>query len=218
MNISKLHFFLLALVVVSLGTVIGTTLWLKLTPQARQSNFTARPLEGLTSHGAVPEFSLVERSRKKITLAELRGKVWIADFIYTTCQDTCPLQTAEMAKLQEELHDNAGLKLVSFTVDPEHDTPAVLARYADHFKADATSWLFLTGDKDQIIRLIQEGFRLSAVPATDSGNDGNVFLHSPRFVLIDKEAQIRGYYDSRDPDALRRMRRDVATLLSNKKE
>jgi protein SCO1/2 len=147
-------------------------------------------------------------------LADLRGSIWIADFIYTTCQDTCPMQTAEMAQLQEEWKDRAGLKLVSFSVDPEKDTIAVLSRYADRYKADAQRWLFLTGAKEEISRLVQEGFRLSAVALPSDGNVGSVIMHSPRFVLIDKQAEIRGYYDSRDPQALQRLKADVATLIN----
>jgi protein SCO1 len=160
----------------------------------------------------VPEFSLIERSGKPITLADLRGAIWIADFIYTTCTDTCPLQSAEMARLQEQWKDKAGLKLVSFTVDPEKDTIQVLSSYADRYKADSQRWLFLTGAKGEITRLVQEGFRLSAIPAVNDGNADSVILHSPRFVLIDKQAQIRGYYDSRDSQAIDRLKADVATL------
>ena len=125
----------------------------------------ASPSKGWTRYGSVPEFSLVERSGKATTLADLRGAIWIADFIYTTCQDTCPLQSAEMAKLQEQWKDKAGLKLVSFSVDPEKDTTEVLASYADRYKADSQRWLFLTGAKEEISRLVQEGFRLSAIAA-----------------------------------------------------
>ena len=196
-----------------LGIALGTALWLKLAPQSQTHAWNPKPLEGLSHYGAVPDFSLIERSGKTTSLADLRRTVWIADFIYTSCTDTCPLQTAEMAKLQEELKDKAGIKLISFSVDPERDTPPVLSRYADRFKADANRWLFLTGGKEQIVRLAQEGFRLSAAPASSVGRDSEIIFHSTRFVLVDKEAQIRGYYDSRDADALQRLKRDVATLL-----
>jgi protein SCO1/2 len=161
----------------------------------------------------VPEFSLVERSGKAITLANLRGTIWVADFIYTNCTDTCPLQTAEMGKLQEEWNDKPGLKLVSFSVDPEKDTAEMLSRYADRYKADSQRWLFLTGAKAEITRLVQEGFKLSAVPVVDAGSSESVIMHSPRFVLIDRQAQIRGYYDSRDQQALERLKKDVAILI-----
>jgi protein SCO1/2 len=161
----------------------------------------------------VPEFSLIERSGKTTTLADLRGSIWVADFIYTTCQDTCPMQTTELAKLQEEWKDRAGLKLVSFSVDPEKDTPQVLSQYADRYRADSQRWLFLTGAREEIGRIVQEGFRLSAVSVANEGATESIVMHSPRFVLIDKQARIRGYYDSRDPQALQRLKNDVATLI-----
>ena len=216
MNLSKMHFLLLGASVISLGVVLGTLLWLKFTPRPAYLAWE-EPLEGLNRYGAVPDFALIERSGKRVSLSDLRGKIWIADFIYTTCKDTCPLQSAEMARLQDQWGDKP-IELVSFSVDPDRDTPEVLSRYARNFKADAERWLFLTGDKEQLSHLIQDGFRLSAAPVTESGSRDPVILHSPRFVLIDKQNQIRGYYDSRDPEALGRLRKDVLTLTSGKKE
>jgi protein SCO1 len=214
MNFSKARFLLLGVSVVSLGIILGTFFWLKLAPRPGLTGWDAKPLEGLQRYGSVPQFSLAERSGKTTTLADLRGSIWIADFIYTTCQDTCPMQTAAMAQLQEQWKDRAGLKLVSFSVDPEKDTTEVLSRYADRYKADAERWLFLTGAKEEISRLVQEGFRLSAVALSSDGNKDSVIMHSPRFVLIDKQAEIRGYYDSRDPQALQRLKNDLATLIN----
>ena len=214
MNFSKARLLLLGVSVLSLGIVLGTFFWLKLAPRPGLMGWDAKPLEGLQRYGSVPQFSLVERSGKATTLADLRGSIWIADFIYTTCQDTCPMQTAEMAQLQEQWKDKAGLKLVSFSVDPEKDTTAVLSRYADRYKADAQRWLFLTGAKEEISRLVQEGFRLSAVALSSDSNKDSVIMHSPRFVLIDKHGEIRGYYDSRDPQAMQRLKKDAASLMN----
>jgi protein SCO1/2 len=199
--------------VLSLGIILGTFFWLKLAPRPGLTGWGAKPLEGLSRYGTVPEFSLVERSGKPMTLANLRGTIWVADFIYTTCTDTCPLQTAEMGKLQEEWNDKPGLKLVSFSVDPEKDTAEVLSRYADRYRADSQRWLFLTGAKEEIGRLVQEGFKLSAVAVVNAGSSESVIMHSPRFVLIDRQAQIRGYYDSRDQQALERLKKDVSVLI-----
>ena len=218
MNLSKARFLLLGVAVIGSGLVLGTFLWLKLAPRPQAGGWNATPLEGLGRQGQVPEFSLTERSGKNIGLGALRGKIWIADFIYTSCTDTCPLQTAEMAKLQEQWSDRPELRLVSFTVDPARDTPQVLSGYADKFKADTERWLFLTGETEQIAQLIQAGFHLSAAPLTEDGTQASVILHSPRFVLVDREAQIRGYYDSRDGEAIKRLKADVATLLNRKKE
>src|SRR5918994_11865 len=211
MNNNKYRFIFLGVMIAGLGIIIGTALWIKLGPQPRVAGIQPNSLEGIRQYGSVPEFSLTERSGKQIGLAQLRGTIWIADFIYTSCEDTCPLQTTEMAKLQDELSVQKAVKLVSFSVDPEKDTPSVLSQYADRYKADVDRWLFLTGGQEEIKNLVQSGFRLSAATAaTGTG----VILHSPRFVLIDRQAQIRGYYDSRDRDALQRLRRDVAVLAN----
>jgi protein SCO1 len=212
MNSSKYRLVSLVVMVAGLGIIIGTILWIKLAPQPRLGGTQRNSLEGMSPpYGSVPQFSLTERSGKRIGLSELRGTIWIADFIYTNCEDTCPLQSAEMAKLQDELSAQKAVKLLSFSVDPAKDTPSVLSRYADRYKADADRWLFLTGAPEEIQNLVQNGFRLSA--ATTS-SDAGVILHSPRFVLIDRQAQIRGYYDSRDKEALERLRRDVAILAN----
>jgi protein SCO1 len=213
MNFSRARLLLLGIFVLSLGIVLGTFFWLKLAPRPGLSGWGVKPLEGLSRYGAVPEFSLVERSGKTVNLANLRGTIWVADFIYTTCTDTCPLQTAEMGKLQAEWSDKSGLKLISFSVDPEKDTAEVLSRYADRYKADSQRWLFLTGAKEEITRLVQEGFKLSAVPIVNAESSEGIIMHSPRFVLVDRQAQIRGYYDSRDQQALERLKKDVAILL-----
>ena len=214
MNFSKARFLLLGVSVLGLGIILGTFFWLKFAPRPGLTGWDAKPLEGLQRYGSVPQFSLVERSGKATTLADLRGSIWIADFIYTTCQDTCPMQTAEMAQLQEQWKDRSGLKLVSFSVDPEKDTTEVLSRYANRYKADAQRWLFLTGAKEEISRLVQEGFRLSAVALSSDSNKDSVIMHSPRFVLIDKHGEIRGYYDSRDPQAMQRLKKDAASLMN----
>jgi cytochrome oxidase Cu insertion factor (SCO1/SenC/PrrC family) len=216
MNHSRTSFILLATTVVALGIVTGTFLWLKLAPRPQPTHWNVSALEGLNNYGAVPQFTLVERTGKRSTLSDMRGKIWIADFIYTTCTDTCPMQSAAMAKLQKKFGHEADLQFVSFSVDPERDTPEVLARYAERFKASADRWLFLTGDKEQIARLMQQGFRLSAAAVTDPASSESIVIHSPRFVLIDRQSQIRGYYDSRDGAALERLNKDVATLLKDK--
>ena len=210
MNTNKYRFILLGLMVAAMGIVIGTFLWIKLAPQTRFGANQRSSLEGMNQYGSVPEFSLTERSGKTIGSEQLRGTIWIADFIYTDCQDTCPLQSAEMARLQDELSGQEVVKLLSFSVNPDTDTPSVLSQYADRFKASTDRWLFLTGGQEEIKNLIQNGFRLSVATAS---SDPGVILHSPRLVLIDRQAQIRGYYDSRDNEALQRLRRDVAILV-----
>ncbi|MGN6719831.1 MAG: SCO family protein, partial [Candidatus Binatia bacterium] len=137
-------------------------------------------------------------------------------FIYTKCTDTCPLQTADMAQLQDRWLKEKQIKLVSFSVDPEHDTPPVLSRYASRFKADPKRWLFLTGHRPEIVRLVENGFHLAVASASSRAHGGAVILHSPRFVLVDQQGQIRGYYDNSEPTAMQRLNQDVESLLNHK--
>lgn len=212
----KPHSLLWTALAIALSVILGTVAWTRLGEWPNQGGWDARPLEGLGDFGTVPDFSLIERSGKQIQLSDLRGKVWIANFIYTKCKDTCPLQSAEMAKLQSEMESRPELVFVSISVDPDHDTPDILSRYAGRFKADPARWLFLIGEKSTTYRLVQEGFRLSAVPAPDQdGKEDDIILHSSRFILVDNKARIRGYYDSNDTEALWRLRSDLKTLLDD---
>lgn len=211
MDTTKTRFLLLGLAVVGLGIVLGTGLWLRLGPQPRFGGSESE--DGVKLYGSVPDFSLTERNGETVGLKDLQGKIWIADFIYTTCTDTCPLQTASMAKLQDEFAAKPEVRLVSFTVDPERDTPQVLSLYADKHRADAERWYFLTGQRDRIIRLIRDGFHLSVATLPTESDASGMIPHSPRFVLVDKQGRIRGYYDSRDLAAYSRLKGDVESLL-----
>jgi protein SCO1/2 len=212
MDSSKTRFLLLGLAVVGLGIVLGTALWLRLGPYPRFGVDQSDSANGIKQYGTVPEFTLTERDGSLVSLQQLRGKIWIADFIYTSCTDTCPLQTAMMAKLQDEYAAKPDVQLVSFTVDPERDTPQALTLYADKYQADAKRWYFLTGQRDRILRLVQEGFHLAVAALPNDAEPGGTVPHSPRFVLVDKEARIRGYYDSRELEAFVRLKNDIDSL------
>lgn len=214
MNDSKNSFLLIGALVIGLGIVFGTALWLKLGPRPQFGAALDESAGGLKQYGSVPDFSLTERSGNNVGLAELRGKIWIADFIYTSCTDTCPLQTAMLAKLQEEYTGKPDIQLVSFTVDPERDTPQALSVYAAKHNADAKRWFFLTGQRDRIIRLIQDGFHLSVAAALPNADESSGMIpHSPRFVLVDRDGRIRGYYDSRELAGFVRLKNDLEILL-----
>jgi protein SCO1/2 len=189
--------------------------WTRQTPAPIQGTTDERPLEGLRPLGKAPEFALTERSGKQVRTADLLGKVWVANFIYTHCPDTCPVQSAEMKALQDRFDREPDLRLVSITVDPKRDTPAVLTQYAGRFGADPGRWLFLTGKEDEIFRLAQEGFRLSAgeIPQAKRDASGATHFHSPRFIVVDRRGEIRGYYPGMEKEALRRLGRDLEALL-----
>src|SRR5262245_17467243 len=210
---SRKLFVILGALIAVLAIVLGTSLWLVFTRRSEFTTIAGERREPLTMYGSVPDFSLTERSGENVTLAHLRGKIWIADFIYTSCTDTCPLQTGLMARLQQEYVSAPQVQLVSVTVDPERDTPQTLMRYATRHQAHARRWFFLTGQRDRIIRLVRDGFHLSVAAMPDGGESSGMIAHSPRFVLIDKDARIRGYYDSRELEAFLRLKNDIETLL-----
>lgn len=147
--------------------------------------------------GQAPSFELIERSGRAVHSDELRGHVWIADFIFTRCLGPCPTMTANMARLQGMIADAPNIRLVSFTVDPEYDRPDVLREYAAKFGADATRWLFLTGTIEQMDAVQSKGFKL--------GVPGDAIQHSTRFILVDAEGGIRAYVDADDFGAMERL-------------
>jgi protein SCO1 len=162
----------------------------------------------LQVYGPAPDFMLTERSSRAVTRQDLDGQVWIADFIFTQCGGICPLMTKEMRKLQDQLP--AEIRLVSFSVDPTHDTPEVLRAYADENGADRDRWLFLTGERDVMYRISKDGFKL-AVDDTQ-GTPAEPITHSTRFVLVDRQGRIRGYYGMEDKDAMARLMADAKQL------
>lgn len=214
---SNRNLIALGFTVIVLSVLAGVALWNWQANLQREGGGEERPLEGLKDFGAVPEFSLIERDGRRITLADLKGKVWIVNFIYTNCPDTCPIQSAQMRQIQEDFQNEKDLRLVSITVDPTRDTPQVLSQYAKRFSADPARWFFLTGEKETIYKFAQDGFRLGAVelPHEKRPESGATHTHSPRFVLVDRDAQIRGYYVSTDAEAMKRLRRDLKVLLGS---
>jgi cytochrome oxidase Cu insertion factor (SCO1/SenC/PrrC family) len=165
-------------------------------------------------YGVVPEFALTEASGRSVTLEDLRGKVWIASFIFTHCAGQCPIMTHHLALAQRELPAREDLKLVSISVDPDRDTPAVLTRYAADHKADRSRWWFLTGDKAVIRRLAIETFKLPV--ADNPGSEEEPILHSSKFVLMDRAGAIRGYYDGLEVETVRQLVRDARRLLAER--
>jgi protein SCO1/2 len=164
--------------------------------------------------GSVPEFSLTEANGATVRRADLLGKVWIASFLFTRCGEVCPMMMRHEVRLQTDLPLRDDLRLVSFSVDPDWDTPKVLTDYAHTFGADQGRWLFLTGDKKQIYHLTIDGFRL-ATQGADPAKEMPI-LHSTKLVLVDRHGAIRGYYDSTDENELRKLIRDVRQVLAER--
>jgi cytochrome oxidase Cu insertion factor (SCO1/SenC/PrrC family) len=164
--------------------------------------------------GWVPEFSLTEANGTTLRRGDLLGKVWIASFLFTRCAEACPLLMHHEVQLLPNLPARDDLRLVSFSVDPDYDTPKVLTEYARTFGADRNRWSFLTGDKKQIYHLSIDGFRLAAQEA-DPAKEMPI-LHSTKLVLVDRHGAIRGYYDSTDEIEMRKLVRDARRVLAER--
>jgi protein SCO1 len=161
---------------------------------------------GLPSYGVVPDFALTDQSNQPFLSSNtLRGKVWIADFIFTNCAGPCPRMSAQMRQVDTALRpDIKDLRLVSFTVDPARDTPEVLARYAERYQAEPGVWFFLTGSQATLHNLARNVFLL--------GDVNGDLEHSTRFVLIDRQSRVRGYYLTSDEDAIPRLIADAKRI------
>jgi protein SCO1 len=187
---------LIAIPIVTLGLL----LWL------RQIEVNALRQRTVASYGGVPEFTLINQDGKNFGSADLRGKIWIADFIYTTCPGPCPMISNRMSELQKPL-EKTDVHLVSFTVDPAKDTPQVLQTYAERLEAEPGRWDFLTGPQSTIYNLSRNGFKLAV------GEEKGVPIHSTRMILVDRHGAIRGYYDAAEADAVTKLVADTTHLL-----
>ena len=200
--LAKRGFWLSILTVATLAVVITASRL----PRVESKN--------LPVYGTLPDFQLTERSGTTVGLKNLQGKIWIADFIFTRCAGICPMMSSHMKLLQSELKDRSGITLVSFSVDPDHDTPDALTEYAKRFNADPKQWLFLTGDKIKLHELSQQHFHLgvSDIPAAERTTPDQTVEHSSKFVLVDQAGQIRGYYSSEEPDFQSKLLHDLNHL------
>ena len=158
---------------------------------------------------ALPDFTLVERDGSKVSRSDVLGAPWVADFVFTRCVLYCPRLTARMKELRGKLPP--AVRTVSFSVDPEHDTPEVLRAYAQQWQIEGRDWLFLTGSKPELWELIRKGFLLPVEDAPDT--PGSPILHSNRFVLVDARGRIRNSYEAYDDDALDRLLADLQAVL-----
>jgi protein SCO1/2 len=161
----------------------------------------------MPSYGVVPNFALTDQSGEPFDSREkLDGKVWLANFVFTTCTGPCPRMTLEFKKIRAATREYPDFKLVSFTIDPERDTPSVLASYARAHSAQPEYWAFLTGPQAELSKLSYDTFRLAKI-------DGSL-EHSTKFVLVDKKGRIRGYYGTIfDEEGVKDLLADIKTLL-----
>ena len=171
---------------------------------------------GDTTYFTVPPFHFIDEDGKPFTDKDVDGKVLIVDFFFTQCTSICPRMSGQMQQLQLRLDDPSykDVLFLSHTVDPEHDTPAILKAYSQRLEADPKRWKFLTGNAPDIYRQGNLGYLLSASKDSSAAEQ---FVHSPQFVLVDKRHHIRGMYDGTNTEAMRDLMTDLKMLLQEEK-
>ncbi len=162
--------------------------------------------------GHVEAFALVDQAGAPFTAESVKGKVWVADFFFTHCPTICPRITRRMRALQLAAAGPHAPLLVSFSVDPENDTPPVLLAYAKRYDADLETWSFLTGDLATVKRTVVEGFKLALDGKPDPSAENGGIIHGSHLVLVDRNADIRGYYRTDDDEDMKRLVEDTAQL------
>ena len=196
------------------AVLVAVVLLVRIFGPVRFTQGQISPSAELRKFTIVPAFALTERSGKTITNHDLAGKIWVADFIYTTCPGPCPLITAGMAKIQDAVAHDPQVQLVSFTVDQLTDTPPVLTKYANQYGADPNRWWFLTGQEKPLYDLIQNGFY--QVVQDNRGQTPppgqNTVTHSTKIALVDGDGNVRGFYDGVGNEGRGDLLRDIKIL------
>lgn len=159
----------------------------------------------------IAEFKFLNQDSSWVTNETLNGKVYVADFFFTSCPSICPIMKSQLIRIYKEFEQEDGLKLVSYSIDPEYDTVGVLREYAERLGVSSERWHFLTGPMDEIYDLGETSYMVTA--AEDESAPGG-FLHSGAFLLVDKERRIRGVYDGTVKEQVDRLMEDIRLLLS----
>lgn len=162
----------------------------------------------------IGDFSFLDQNGNTITQKDVKGKVFVAEYFFTTCQTICPIMNKQMQRVHEAYSENDKVNILSFTVNPEIDTVEQMKRYADEHEADAEKWHFLTGEKDKLYELARKSFFvLKPAESQNLGDVGSDFIHTNNFVLVDQEMRIRGYYDGTNKKEVDRLIKDIEVLL-----
>ena len=161
----------------------------------------------------IPEFSLITEQNQERGSAQMKGKITIVDFFFTSCPSICPVMSTEMERVDDAFRNNKDVQIYSISIDPEYDTPEVLASYAQKHLATPDKWYFLTGDKSEIYNLARCGFIL---PTLDGMGDPEEFIHSDKFILVDELGRIRGYYSGTNREEVDRLILETKILLHGK--
>ena len=162
-------------------------------------------LDDLPISGSVPDFKFTDSNGETITREDMEGKVWVADFIFTTCTMACPIMTGNMNIIHKSFKDDNNVRIISISVYPEYDTPEVLKEYASRYNANTDRWHFLTGPEESVKNIIKTGFKI--------GDYEDIIFHSEKFALVDLRGNIRGYYSGMETEDMSKLKKDIKRLL-----
>lgn len=162
-----------------------------------------------TIYHTIANFQLVNQDSNIITRDDLKGKIYVADFFFTTCRTICPIMKTQMHRVYEEVKDDPEVMIVSHTIDPEYDTVGLLHDYAERLGVSSNKWYFLTGEKDSIYYLAQTSYFATAM---EDKSEPDGFIHSGAFLLVDKHGRIRGKYDGTKEDEVNQLIHDIQIL------
>ena len=176
--------------------------------------FQECPISDTTQH-YIPEFSFINQDGEKICRTQMDGKLTIVDFFFTSCPSICPVMSKEMERVNDIFRDESKVQIMSISIDPEYDTPAVLKQYAEKHQAIPGKWNFLSGSKEETFSLARCGFIL---PALDGNGVPDDFVHSDKFILIDELGRIRGYYSGTNREDVDLLILETKVLLHGKSE
>lgn len=171
--------------------------------------FEECPVTDSTQH-YIPEFSFTNQEGKSIGRAEMEGKITIVDFFFTSCPSICPLMSKEMERVNDMFREEPKVQIMSVSIDPEFDTPAVLKEYAAEHNAIPGKWHFLSGPKDETYQLARCGF---VIPTIDGKGEPDDFVHTDKFILVDDLGRIRGYYSGTNREAVDLLMLETKVLL-----
>lgn len=165
----------------------------------------------VTIYPKIPDFSFISHQNQVVTQQSMKGKIYVADFFFTTCPTICPVMKKNMLKVYKRFKDHPDVRILSHTIDPDHDTPQVLGQYAKDLGVKGTMWQFVTGEREKIYQIGQKHYMVSA--GTDPKEPGG-YIHSGAFVLVDKDRQVRGMYDGTSEISTGQLIKDIRNLLS----
>jgi len=174
-------------------------------------------LRNINRNHRISDFELINQDGRIVTQKDFEGKIYVADFFFTTCPSICPKMSAQMQRVYEKFIDNEEVMILSHTVMPETDSVPVLAEYAKRFDVNSKKWLFVTGKKKKIYELARKSYfavqNEESAPDESHAGDEHDFIHTENFILVDKNKRIRGFYDGTSPDDVDRLIEDIEIVL-----